>query len=72
MFIVVKLLVIVLQLTVVSPGRFGATIITVMGVIVGAGVFISYIFKFRLFSIREWLTIPYGSKILRMVQRIVK
>lgn len=72
MFIVVKLLVIVLQLTVVSSGRFGATIITVIGVIVGAGVFISYIFKFRLFSIREWLTIPYGSKILRMVQRIVK
>ena len=36
----------------------------------GGTVFISTIIKLELFTIREWLSLPYGAKILRMRQKI--
>jgi PST family polysaccharide transporter len=72
MFIVVKLIADVLQSTLGLTSRLGAIVVVGFGVIFGAITFISFVFKFRLFSVREWLTIPYGSKILRIIQRIVK
>ena len=44
--------------------------VTVLGVAVGGTVFISTIIKLELFTIREWLSLPYGAKILRMRQKI--
>lgn len=50
--------------------RSQAFFVTVLGVAVGGTVFISTIIKLELFTIREWLSLPYGAKILRMRQKI--
>lgn len=49
--------------------RSQAFFVTVLGVAVGGTVFISTIIKLELFTIREWLSLPYGAKILRMRQK---
>jgi len=46
--------------------RGQALLITIIGVLLGGGTFIYIIIKIKLFTIREWLTLPFGAKILRM------
>lgn len=46
--------------------RGQALFIGVLGVAVGGVTFILTIIKLNLFTVREWLTLPFGAKILRM------
>ncbi|MGK0552505.1 putative polysaccharide biosynthesis protein [Enterococcus faecalis] len=46
--------------------RSHALLVTLLGVVVGGSVFIYMIIKLKLFTTREWLTLPFGAKILRM------
>lgn len=46
--------------------RGQALIIAIVGVLIGGTTFISVVIKIQLFTIREWLTLPFGAKILRM------
>ncbi|WP_206911379.1 PST family polysaccharide transporter [Enterococcus sp. DIV0840] len=46
--------------------RGQAMIIAIIGVLIGGATFIFIIIKIQLFTIREWLTLPFGAKILRM------
>ncbi|EOL44623.1 putative polysaccharide biosynthesis protein [Enterococcus caccae] len=57
--------IVALLLGVVSH-RGQALLITIIGVLVGGGSFLYIIIKMKLFTIREWLTLPFGAKILRM------
>lgn len=49
--------------------RGQALILTIIGVLVGGGTFIYSIIKIKLFTVREWLTLPFGAKILRMKRK---
>ena len=46
-------------------GRMEDSIIAILTVFAGVGVFVWYILKIKLFTLREWITIPFGKKILR-------
>lgn len=46
--------------------RGQALSLTIVGVLMGGTTFIFTIVKIKLFTIREWLTLPFGAKILRM------
>lgn len=46
-------------------GRAEDSIIVIMTVSAGVGVFVWYILKVKLFTLREWITIPFGKKLLR-------
>ncbi|MGX7265168.1 putative polysaccharide biosynthesis protein [Enterococcus crotali] len=46
--------------------RGQALVIAIIGVLIGGATFIYMIIKIQLFTIREWLTLPFGAKILRM------
>ncbi|MEI5994510.1 putative polysaccharide biosynthesis protein [Candidatus Enterococcus mansonii] len=46
--------------------RGQALVITLVGVLLGGTTFIVTIIKIKLFTIREWLTLPFGAKILRI------
>lgn len=46
--------------------RGQALLVAIMGVLIGGATFIFIIIKIQLFTIREWLTLPFGAKILRM------
>lgn len=51
------------------PGRTQATVIALLTVLVGASLFLVYIIRIRLFTNREWLSIPYGKKILKKLTK---
>lgn len=40
--------------------------VSVIGVGIGASVFIYAVIRLRLFTVREWLMLPFGKKILRL------
>jgi O-antigen/teichoic acid export membrane protein len=46
-------------------GRMEDSIIAILTVFAGVGVFVWYILKIKLFTLREWITIPFGKKLLR-------
>lgn len=46
--------------------RSQALFVTLVGVAIGGITFVSTIIKLQLFTIREWLSLPFGAKILRM------
>lgn len=46
--------------------RGQALAVTLVGILLGGATFIFIIIKLNLFTIREWLTLPFGAKILRM------
>ncbi|WP_207696046.1 PST family polysaccharide transporter [Enterococcus sp. DIV0212c] len=46
--------------------RGQALFVTILGVLLGGATFLFIIIKINLFTIREWLTLPFGAKILRM------
>lgn len=49
--------------------RGQALIFAVVGVGIGVAVFLAAIVQLRLFTVREWLMVPFGKKILRMKKR---
>ncbi|WP_086314346.1 polysaccharide biosynthesis family protein [Enterococcus sp. 7F3_DIV0205] len=46
--------------------RGQALVVALVGVLVGGATFVFTIIKIKLFTVREWLTLPFGAKILRM------
>lgn len=49
--------------------RSGALAAAVLGVLLGGSVFLSLAIRVRLLTIREWLMLPFGSKLLRIGKR---
>ena len=45
--------------------RIGLSLVVIVIVLVGILVFATMSIELRLFTIREWLTIPYGKKLLK-------
>jgi PST family polysaccharide transporter len=48
--------------------RVQALIACIIGVVVGAGFFLAATLKFRLLTVREWLLLPKGKKILEWMR----
>ncbi len=46
--------------------------VSLIGVIIGAFVFVNAVIWSRLFTVREWLMLPFGKKILRINKQIKK
>lgn len=65
MTFVVLLTVLFLSLFPLFSGRSGAILVTFIGIIVGVSIFGFSILKWKLFTIREWLYMPFGKKLLR-------
>ncbi|MYV06200.1 putative polysaccharide biosynthesis protein [Furfurilactobacillus milii] len=55
-----------LQLS-LGPGRISAIWVTLVGVIVGVITFVGMALWTRLFSTREWLTLPGGKRLLKII-----
>lgn len=49
--------------------RGQALIVALLGVVIGGTTFIYTIVKIQLFTVREWLMLPFGAKLLRMKKR---
>lgn len=49
--------------------RSGSLVMIIIGISVGVLIFGWLIFKFKLFTIREWLYMPFGKKIVRIRNR---
>ena len=47
-------------------------VITVVGMLVGAAVFLSMVIGQKMFTTREWLMIPGGKKLLLVLEKIAK
>lgn len=71
--IVMSAVIIMMYVLIVISGFYGhrsqAFCWALCGVVLGAGSFILTAIRLRLFTIREWLMFPFGSKILRFVKR---
>ncbi|MEE6658318.1 polysaccharide biosynthesis protein [Pediococcus acidilactici] len=72
MFIVVQLMAGFLHLMIAGTGRGATLIITAVATLMGALTWLSFVLINRVFTLREWLTIPFGKKIIRTIQRMVK
>ena len=57
---------------VIFLSRKGSIVITVIGMFVGAIVFISMVIGQKMFTTREWLMIPGGKKLLLVLEKITK
>lgn len=53
----------------VANHRGQALVFALIGVVIGVAVFLFAIVQLRLFTVREWLMVPFGKKILRMKKR---
>ncbi|MFC0234436.1 oligosaccharide flippase family protein [Vagococcus entomophilus] len=53
----------------VNLKRMFALCLALMGVLIGATIFLLSILKLKVFSTREWLLIPYGKKLLSLKNR---
>ena len=49
---------------------FHCFFVSVIGVGIGASVFIYAVIRLRLFTVREWLMLPFGKKILRLNKKL--
>lgn len=49
--------------------RWQALLVSLVGVVLGGTVFLITSIRVHLFTIREWLTVPFGKKILRMKRK---
>ena len=47
--------------------RGGTLLLSLIGVCIGAGIFVSLAVRYRLLTVREWLMLPFGKKILRFI-----
>lgn len=52
--------------------RKTAILISICGIIVGAGLFVLMILVQKMFTIREWLLIPGGKKLIKLMTKIKK
>lgn len=52
--------------------RKGSIIIAVIGILVGAAVFLSMVIGQKMFTTREWLMIPGGKRLLLVLEKIAK
>lgn len=52
-----------------EPGRTQATIVALLTVLVGVFVFLIYMTRFKLLTAREWLSIPFGKKVMKKMKR---
>ena len=57
---------------VIFLSRKGSIVITVIGMLVGAAVFLSMVIGQKMFTTREWLMIPGGKKLLLVLEKIAK
>ena len=57
---------------VIFLSRKGSIVITVIGMLVGAAVFLSMVIGQKMFTTREWLMIPDGKKLLLFLEKIAK
>ena len=48
-----------------SDSRSQASIVALLTVVIGVIVFVVYILRVQLFTIREWLSLPFGKKLLK-------
>lgn len=49
--------------------RSGSLVAIIIGISIGVPLFVWLIFKFKLFTIREWLYMPFGKRIVRIRNR---
>ena len=47
--------------------RGGSLAMSLLGVVIGAGIFVTLAVRYRLLTVREWLMLPFGKKILRFI-----
>lgn len=59
-----------LCLSVLSEERLDALIISLITISFGAGLFLVATFKFKVFTLREWVAIPGGKKFLRLFNKM--
>ena len=52
---------------ILANDRWMTGMITLVGVIVGVVVFVAGAIAVRLFTIREWLVLPYGKRVMKSV-----
>ncbi len=52
--------------------RSTAFLVSLVGVIIGAFIFVNAVIWTRLFTVREWLMLPFGKKILRINKQFKK
>ncbi|MPM54887.1 hypothetical protein SDC9_101670 [bioreactor metagenome] len=52
--------------------RSGALLISLIGVAIGGLTFVFAVISLKVFTIREWLLLPFGKKILRFNQKFKK
>ena len=55
-----------------TTSRFILFIQALLGVVLGGGVYVMLIFKTKMFTLREWLLLPKGNKIVRKVRTVSK
>ncbi|GEP19966.1 putative polysaccharide biosynthesis protein [Pediococcus argentinicus] len=55
-----------------NASRANAGLTALVGAIIGAAVFVVYAIFGKLFTIREWLLVPYGKRILKKIQEMKK
>lgn len=53
------------SLTGLDASRLGSFVLALLGVAVGAAVFVKIIISFKLLTLREWLSLPFGKRVLR-------
>ncbi len=70
MIFVVTLVVIGISLLPFAATRLGALVVILLGISVGVPLFIWLILKVKLFTLREWLYMPFGKKILRLTKKV--
>lgn len=52
-----------------ASSRTWSLLFSIVGVVIGAGSFLFMIIRLQIFTLREWLLIPFGKKILRLFQK---
>lgn len=53
------------SLTGLNADRLGSFVFVLLGVAAGAAVFVKAIISFKLLTLREWLSLPFGKRVLR-------
>ena len=55
-----------------TTSRVISFIQALLGVVIGGSVYVLVIFKTRMFTLREWLLLPKGNKLVRKVKKVSK
>lgn len=54
-----------IDLTGLGASRIGSFVMALLGVGIGVAVFVKAIISFKLLTLREWLSLPFGKRVLR-------